>query len=350
MVPLATSSLKEGIKEEESVAVLPLRMIPARPPEESRPRSLAPPTMIHIPQDIKLGDPLMRFPTPPPQQSSPLVGNFALSPIVLSSGFHQQPMTPVTPGQEGFGAEELRELVEARGAQTPLPPSPEGSNLPPFPAGRGPIQLWQFLLDLLLSPDKRHMIDWTGKGYEFRILQPEEIAKLWGARKNKPRMNYDKLSRGLRYYYSKGIMDKVQGKKLTFKYTCNVQNYVRSLQSQNATSRQGGGAKYRTGSESTMLPVPPGGPNEDFQEAESVMPVVENGGGAGAKDMGQRSLSDMELVATGFHSAEGISGMMGVVSQGFVNSLQGGSQMSENDKNASLAHVAVGAGVCSQGL
>lgn len=94
------------------------------------------------------------------------------------------------------------------------------------PVGRGPIQLWQFLLDLLISPDKAHMIQWTGNGYEFRIIQPEEIAKLWGARKNKPRMNYDKLSRGLRYYYSKGIMDKVPGKKLTFKYTCNIQQYM----------------------------------------------------------------------------------------------------------------------------
>ena len=77
-----------------------------------------------------------------------------------------------------------------------------------------------------MSPDKSHMIQWTGNGYEFRIVQPEEIAKLWGARKNKPRMNYDKLSRGLRYYYSKGIMDKVPGKKLTFKYTCNIQQYM----------------------------------------------------------------------------------------------------------------------------
>ena len=72
------------------------------------------------------------------------------------------------------------------------------------------------------------MIHWTGNGYEFRILQPEEIAKHWGARKNKPKMNYDKLSRGLRYYYSKGIMDKVPGKKLTFKYTCDVLHYIRS--------------------------------------------------------------------------------------------------------------------------
>ena len=76
------------------------------------------------------------------------------------------------------------------------------------------------------------MIQWTGNGYEFRIGKPEEVAKLWGARKNKPKMNYDKLSRGLRYYYSKGIMDKVPGKKLTFKYTCDVQHYVRSRSSQ----------------------------------------------------------------------------------------------------------------------
>lgn len=30
--------------------------------------------------------------------------------------------------------------------------------------------------------------------------------------KNRPAMNYDKLSRSLRYYYEKGIMQKVQTK------------------------------------------------------------------------------------------------------------------------------------------
>ena len=125
-------------------------------------------------------------------------------------------------------------------------------SLSTVPAGRGPIQLWQFLLDLLLSPDKQHMIQWTGNGYEFRILAPEDIAKLWGARKNKPRMNYDKLSRGLRYYYSKGIMDKVPGKKLTFKYTCDVQHYVRSrniqaMRSSNFPNGGGGGTATPTG-------------------------------------------------------------------------------------------------------
>ena len=31
--------------------------------------------------------------------------------------------------------------------------------------------------------------------------------------KNRPAMNYDKLSRSLRYYYEKGIMQKVAGKQ-----------------------------------------------------------------------------------------------------------------------------------------
>jgi len=129
------------------------------------------------------------------------------------------------------------------------------------PAGRGPIQLWQFLLDLLLSPDKQHMIHWTGNGYEFCILLPEDIAKLWGARKNKPRMNYDKLSRGLRYYYNKGIMDKVQGKKLTFKYTCDVHHYIRSRNAQGRGSAtphalSAGGGDFRSRS-STPILMPP---------------------------------------------------------------------------------------------
>ena len=44
----------------------------------------------------------------------------------------------------------------------------------------------------------------------FDFLQ---VAKRWGQRKNKPKMNYEKLSRGLRYYYDKNIIHKTAGKR-----------------------------------------------------------------------------------------------------------------------------------------
>lgn len=65
------------------------------------------------------------------------------------------------------------------------------------------ITLWQFLLQLLQEPQHKHMICWTSNNGEFKLLQAEEVARLWGIRKNKPNMNYDKLSRALRYYYVK---------------------------------------------------------------------------------------------------------------------------------------------------
>lgn len=65
------------------------------------------------------------------------------------------------------------------------------------------VTLWQFLLQLLLEPSNKQLICWTNEEGEFKLLQAEEVARLWGARKNKPNMNYDKLSRALRYYYDK---------------------------------------------------------------------------------------------------------------------------------------------------
>ncbi|XP_026065174.1 ETS domain-containing protein Elk-3-like [Carassius auratus] len=80
------------------------------------------------------------------------------------------------------------------------------------------ITLWQFLLQLLLDQTHKHLICWTSNDGEFKLLKSEEVAKLWGLRKNKTNMNYDKLSRALRYYYDKNIIKKVIGQKFVYKF------------------------------------------------------------------------------------------------------------------------------------
>lgn len=56
---------------------------------------------------------------------------------------------------------------------------------------------------------------------EFKLIEPEEVARRWGIQKNRPAMNYDKLSRSLRYYYEKGIMQKVAGERYVYKFVCD---------------------------------------------------------------------------------------------------------------------------------
>jgi hypothetical protein len=66
-------------------------------------------------------------------------------------------------------------------------------------SGSGQIQLWQFLLELLADSSNSEFIKWEGTGGEFKLIDPDEVAKRWGERKAKPNMNYDKLSRALRW-------------------------------------------------------------------------------------------------------------------------------------------------------
>ena len=42
-------------------------------------------------------------------------------------------------------------------------------------------------------------------------------------RKNKPKMNYEKLSRGLRYYYDKNIIQKTAGKRYVYRFVCQLE-------------------------------------------------------------------------------------------------------------------------------
>ncbi|XP_049865295.1 DNA-binding protein D-ETS-4-like isoform X2 [Pectinophora gossypiella] len=74
------------------------------------------------------------------------------------------------------------------------------------------IHLWQFLKELLASPQIHgSAIRWLDRSNGvFKIEDSVRVARLWGKRKNRPAMNYDKLSRSIRQYYKKGIMKKTE--------------------------------------------------------------------------------------------------------------------------------------------
>ena len=131
--------------------------------------------------------------------------------------------------------------------QEPRPPPPPPDYLPAshhtaLLPHSGPVQLWQFLLELLSDKTFQHIIAWTGAGWEFKLKDPDEVedrsekslsyitdpqvAKRWGCRKNKPKMNYEKLSRGLRYYYDKNIIQKTGGKRYVYRFVCDMQNIL----------------------------------------------------------------------------------------------------------------------------
>lgn len=100
----------------------------------------------------------------------------------------------------------------------PCPGNRSGNN--------GQIQLWQFLLELLTDRHSRHLIMWVGENGEFKLNDPEQVAQQWGRRKNKPAMNYEKLSRALRYYYDGDMIHKVHGKRFVYKFVCDLKNLL----------------------------------------------------------------------------------------------------------------------------
>ncbi|XP_063709437.1 DNA-binding protein D-ETS-4 [Culicoides brevitarsis] len=78
--------------------------------------------------------------------------------------------------------------------------------------GSAHIHLWQFLKELLSAPQTYGTaLRWIDRKQGiFKIEDSVRVARLWGRRKNRPAMNYDKLSRSIRQYYKKGIMKKTE--------------------------------------------------------------------------------------------------------------------------------------------
>lgn len=127
------------------------------------------------------------------------------------------PWSPVEecPSVEASDDEDEEMPISPQPAATPSPSTSTTSQNPPVKTGRqggSHIHLWQFLKELLASPQLHGTaIRWLdrSKGV-FKIEDSVRVARLWGRRKNRPAMNYDKLSRSIRQYYKKGIMQKTE--------------------------------------------------------------------------------------------------------------------------------------------
>lgn len=85
----------------------------------------------------------------------------------------------------------------------------------------GSIHLWHFIRELLDNPKEySNCVRWVDRSEgTFKIESSHNLAKLWGIRKNRAAMNYDKLSRSLRQYYKKRIIAKPEKKqRLVYKF------------------------------------------------------------------------------------------------------------------------------------
>lgn len=94
-----------------------------------------------------------------------------------------------------------------------------GSSAKPCrPTVRKQVVLWKFLEELL-DTNENNCVCWVSREEgTFRFVDSKLAAKLWGQRKNKRNMTYEKLSRALRYYYDRQIMFHEEGQKLIYRF------------------------------------------------------------------------------------------------------------------------------------
>ncbi|XP_057613242.1 ETS-related transcription factor Elf-3-like [Chionomys nivalis] len=89
-------------------------------------------------------------------------------------------------------------------------------------APRGTL-LWEFIRDILIHLELNEgLMKWENRHEGvFKFLRSEAVAQLWGQKKKNSNMTYEKLSRAMRYYYKREILERVDGRRLVYKFGKN---------------------------------------------------------------------------------------------------------------------------------
>jgi len=132
--------------------------------------------------------------------------------------------------------------------------------------------LWDFLQQLLNDRNQKYsdLIAWKCRDTGvFKIVDPAGLAKLWGIQKNHLSMNYDKMSRALRYYYRVNILRKVQGERHCYQFLRNpteLKNIKNISLLRQSTPANGNGSSPSMPQGSSQAPGSPAGQNWNPQQ------------------------------------------------------------------------------------
>lgn len=87
------------------------------------------------------------------------------------------------------------------------------------------ISSW--IVSLLRNPETNpSVITWEDEPRgKFRVTDSVKYAELWGEVKRNPNMNYEKLSRAMRYYYKNKEISMVAGERLTYAFGPNMRDF-----------------------------------------------------------------------------------------------------------------------------
>ncbi|XP_048354834.1 ETS-related transcription factor Elf-3 isoform X3 [Sphaerodactylus townsendi] len=161
-----------------------------------------------------------------PDSSGSLTGTMSQSPHSQDSGGSDLELDPIDMKHSPFSDDDYKKDLKKRKRGRPRKVSKENRDcLETKKSKHSPrgIHLWEFIRDILIHPEMNEgLLKWEDRREGiFKFLRSEAVAQLWGQKKKNNSMTYEKLSRAMRYYYKREILERVDGRRLVYKFGKN---------------------------------------------------------------------------------------------------------------------------------